>query len=774
MPFLKLKNIFYKILNTPPSELIKKALNKFKKFLQKKRNRQKDSYFLTYLKFSPDRQNDIFSYFDKLSIETLRPYSNQILFLSNQFLEHRFNHFGSGWIQVKHGITCKGRENFQYQANPSFVPDQTGDCLSKFIGSNNLNYSQSVWKEIQWPYIPIDWQLDFISGYRWDPTSWYQDITYGENKGVDIKVPWELSRMQHLPQLAFAFILSKEKVPNFKPSDHYSKEFENQVLDFIATNPPRFGPNWVCPMDIAIRASNWLVTYDLFKSNGMNFNLEFENILINSLYDHGLHIINHLEWDSFLRGNHYLADIVGLLFIAAYLPQNVEIDAWLSFAVQEFVKEVKLQFHSDGSNFEGSTSYHRLSGEMAIYATAIILGLAPEKLEALNNYDHRVLKNIPFRKTGPVEFFKISALRKPTPFHCSHFILLEKIAEFSLNISKSNNHVPQIGDNDNGRFFKIQPVLVPTSENEGKTCKTLNTINQNLDDFLSWHEDHLDHRPLLSAINGIFSRDDLSLKSKRFGLEKQLIKDLAKNIKIPSYNNLNGKLPKSNNLSVFSSFPDFGLYVFRSNYFYFVIRCGTIGQRGNGGHAHNDQLSFELAINGHDFIIDPGTYLYTPIPDERNLFRSTAMHNTLVLENKQQINWLPGTSGLFSLKSKMTPQVLQSENKSFVGEQNGFGPPHRRTIDLSDKNIYGLDECKAPGKKTVYFHIVPVVSVDLSQVFNGATLSHNNFQIDIKGGPGKWALEESFFSPCYGVKKNAQVLKLTTSKNKIEWEIQIK
>jgi hypothetical protein len=82
---------------------------------------------------------------------------------------------------------------------------------------------------------------------------------------------------------------------------------------------------------------------------------------LESIVTHGKHIIGHLEWDDALRGNHYLSNVVGLLFVAAYLPRTMEMDVWLALGVQELVNEVELQFHPDGANFEASTSYHRLS-----------------------------------------------------------------------------------------------------------------------------------------------------------------------------------------------------------------------------------------------------------------------------------------------------------------------------------------------------------------------------------------------------------------------------
>ncbi|MEZ7879117.1 MAG: hypothetical protein QMC11_02655, partial [Rhodospirillales bacterium] len=76
-------------------------------------------------------------------------------------------------------------------------------------------------------------------------------IAYGHEPGVDIKIPWELARLQHLPQLALAY--------SDQRSQNLVDEFQNQTLDFMSANPPRYGVNWVCTMDVAIRAANLIL-----------------------------------------------------------------------------------------------------------------------------------------------------------------------------------------------------------------------------------------------------------------------------------------------------------------------------------------------------------------------------------------------------------------------------------------------------------------------------------------------------------------------------------
>ncbi len=68
--------------------------------------------------------------------------------------------------------------------------------------------------------------------------------------GSDIKVPWELSRCQHLPLLAAAHRLTGD------PS--YLDELGAQVDHWIAAEPRGDGANWACTMDVAIRAANWV------------------------------------------------------------------------------------------------------------------------------------------------------------------------------------------------------------------------------------------------------------------------------------------------------------------------------------------------------------------------------------------------------------------------------------------------------------------------------------------------------------------------------------
>ena len=66
-----------------------------------------------------------------------------------------------------------------------------------------------------------------------------------------------------------------------------------------------------------------------------------------------------------------------------------------------------------------------------------------------------------------------------------------------------------------------------------------------------------------------------------------------------------------------------------------VFDCGRHGFL-NGGHAHSDALSVVLTVGGVPVLVDPGTATYTMDPAARDLFRSTAMHNTVLVDGRAQ------------------------------------------------------------------------------------------------------------------------------------------
>jgi len=283
----------------------------------------------------------------------------------------------------------------------------------------------------------IDWHRDFKSGYRWDSRLFYTDVPLGHVPGVDIKVPWELSRGQHLPILAQAYL--------FAGRERYAQEAVDQIRDWIAANPPQLGVNWASAMDVAIRAVNWLWTAGLLADVRAADDDFFAEVLA-SLLAHGRHVAANLEIETNgLRTNHYLAEIVGLLYLGLCVPEFHEASAWRAFAVRALVQEMDHQVLPDGADYESSISYHRLVTEMFLSAALLC---------------------------------RHQDVSLPPAF----WDRLARMVEFVQSYTKPNGLAPQVGDADDGRLHVLTRY--------GST-------------------DPRDHRHLLALGALLFERDDL-------------------------------------------------------------------------------------------------------------------------------------------------------------------------------------------------------------------------------------------------------------------------
>jgi uncharacterized heparinase superfamily protein len=253
----------------------------------------------------------------------------------------------------------------------------------------------------------IDWHRDFKSGYRWNPDLCFLDIAHGHEAGVDIKVPWELSRGHHLVLLAQTALLTGD--------NKYSGECAAQMSDWIAANQAGYGVNWACPMEAAIRAVNWLWALGLLAKSPDLSDAWMADVLA-ALIAHGRFLMTNLEVrDDGVTTNHYLADIVGLLYLGLCLKEVREAERWRTLALREVLREMDRQVLADGVHYESSLSYHRLMTEMFLSSALLC------------------------RRHG---------VELPRAF----LDRLARMCAFVEGYTKPNGLAPQVGDGDNGRL----------------------------------------------------------------------------------------------------------------------------------------------------------------------------------------------------------------------------------------------------------------------------------------------------------------------------------
>lgn len=287
--------------------------------------------------------------------------------------------------------------------------DEICDHVFDLLGSGKVSLGKK-----------IDWHCDFKSGHRW-PRRYYRDVRIINLKNdSDIKVPWELSRFQHLIPLGQAYWYTGD--------EKYAREFSEQVMDWIKENPPMLGVNWTSTMEVAIRAVNWIWGHTLFTASP-SLTRDFKVEFLKALLSHGRFIAQNLEYAEIwqdgialrINSNHYLSDLVGLVYLGLMFPEFVEAKGWLQKGLGELYTEMEHQVHPDGVDYEASVSYHRLVTEL--FTSAFLL----------------------CQKNGITVPPKLRER-------------LEKMFEFVLHYTKPDGTVPQIGDADDGRLHPLSEV----------------------------------------------------------------------------------------------------------------------------------------------------------------------------------------------------------------------------------------------------------------------------------------------------------------------------
>jgi hypothetical protein len=555
--------------------------------------------------------------------------------IGDQYCRHRFDLLGSGWVEVRYGMSCRGFAGRVYSAHAGVAADRNGTWLTGHVNASNLDRARALWQRIgDDNYQPIDWQLDFRSGYRWRAKAHVSELNIPVDTGADIKVPWELGRLQHLPQLALCAIVARSGAAGFAPADVYLRELGHQLLDFLALNPPRFGVNWMCPMDVGIRVANMLLAIDLLAGAGLRPEQTLVDIVLCAARNHAEHVADHLEWAERGRSNHYLANLVGLLWAAIHLPAEATTDAWLAFGAGELLREIDQQFGADGGNYEGSTNYHRLSGEIALFGVALLAGLGDDELTRIDRAQSDAIRLCVRWRGG--------ALPRHSSGGGGTIVsprLLEKLhnaARLTRAATRPDGHVVQIGDTDSGRLFKMTPL--------GRIAR--------LGEEHRFEEDVLDHRAFAEGVEALFgdsgkTRTLDAIAVRRLCGDRNFPRPVAR--AAADHGNLAAAIAAIATLPEAcrrvrhiafdapvgpaawrrAAFADFGLYCFSTDRAFIAFRCAPQPPAAAPlGHRHDDNLGIEYVI-GTARRIDPGSFCYTPSAQLRERYRGAAVHDVV-------------------------------------------------------------------------------------------------------------------------------------------------
>ena len=255
-------------------------------------------------------------------------------------------------------------------------------------------------------YTPIDWALDPIAGKRFPTGFPFSDWNPQMRPGLaDIKLPWEIGRCQHWPTLGQAFRLTGD--------ERYAAELLRQHADFLEMNPVGDGVQYVCTMDIAIRAFNWAIAFELIRTARV-FDATAAVFAYRSMFEVGLFIESHLENKYEVTSNHFLSNAVGLYALGVVFADLPVGQRWLREGRQWLEQEMKVQVLEDGADYESSIPYHRLVAEL------FLSGARLAECEG-----------------APLSAFYLDRLRR--------------MIDFLAGVLRPDGLLPQVGDADDGR-----------------------------------------------------------------------------------------------------------------------------------------------------------------------------------------------------------------------------------------------------------------------------------------------------------------------------------
>ena len=262
----------------------------------------------------------------------------------------------------------------------------------------------------------------------------------------------------------------------------------------------------------------------------------------------------------------------------------------------------------------------------------------------------------------------------------------------------------------------------------------------------------------------LFGRSDF--KSVAGGLREETLWLLGEQ-GVTVFDGLPATAPAEQSLALRTS----GLYVMSNSELgeQLVIDAGPQGSL-RAGHGHADALSLLVSSEGTPLFIDPGTCGY--VGPERDLFRGTCAHNTLVVDGVDQAE-PQGPFAWKKLPSTKAEVWINGHNFDlFVGSHDGYSRLenpviHRRWVfSLKSKFWVVRDMILGAGKHQLdlFWHLNPelVPHGDTADTFLDADGRPVLRVVAAEGHGWSQEVRQAWWSPVYGRKEPANVLHFGT------------
>jgi hypothetical protein len=399
----------------------------------------------------------------------------------------------------------------------------------------------------------------------------------------------------------------------------YNERFRQELASWLAANPPLVGINWASMLEIGLRSLSWLWALHFF----------VESAPIDAGSDRGAE-----AWtvDVLLALDRQLTHVERNL--SSYFSPNTHLlgEALALYVVGRSLPEL-------------AASARREAMGRRLLVAEIRRQIADDggHCERSLHY-HRYTLDFYMLALIVARLTRDPAARE---LECA----VRRLATAAWLLADAQGRLPHIGDDDGGSLFPI--------------------ARRAPDDV----------RDSLAIAAALVDRPDLAIGP----LPEEVLWMLGSQCDSPkspfALRNLEFQIPNSRCQIHSAALSDTGYYVSRSGEGdHLVIDGGPHGYQ-NGGHAHADALALTLTVHGRPLLIDPGTATYTTDRTVRDRLRSSALHNTLTLDDRSQSIPAGPFHWLHTANSCVHRWRTSDRFDYFDGSQDGYRPvEHRRRV----------------------------------------------------------------------------------------------
>jgi hypothetical protein len=553
---------------------------------------------------------------------------------------------------------------------------------------------------------PPRWNVDPRTGIE-APLVFGKELNYRDPALVgDVKYLWEPNRHLELVTLAQAWHLTRD--------ERYALGCRTLLDSWFAQCPYPRGINWCVSLEHAVRLVNWSFAWFLLGGEaapvfegveGRGFRARW----LESIYQHCHFIPRHWSRHS-SANNHLLGEATGLFVGALTWPLWRESARWARQARAELEREALAQTHADGVNKEQAIWYHHAVADMMLVA-----GLVARA----NGQD----------------------------FGQKYWARLEVMLEFIASLMDVGGNVPMIGDADEGVLVRFVPEEgrnagpgAVQDADSADVARRDGAAGTRFDVF----------RSLLATGAILFRRPAMRAKGTVFDDKTRwLLGDEAEGAFT--------RIDASQAFPVRRAFPEGGYFILGEDFetpreVRIVADTGPLGYLAIAAHGHADALAFTLSIGGKPILVDPGTFSYSAMP-WRRYFRSTAAHNTLVVDNTDQSEY--GGSFLWLQHANAVVEAFRAagDEQTLTARHDGYRRlpdpvTHRRnwryTTGAGTLTITDELTCSAAHSVEIYWHFAPECAVTLEDNRVAASREGVRVVLECPGGLAPRLMDDWF------------------------------